>query len=317
MAMVAVCPIAGASSSLGSKRQKYALSVISGNCRLIQQARLNLDPLHNWSSAVHVKPPARRARSASTTEPRNSLPSRQAALGLALQSLRREEGFTQTDLADRLGVGQAALSRAEKRGDLLVSTLRAYVEALGGRLDLRAVFDGGRSVQLSPESTFTHSQLQMDELLGTTTIPCRDVVLSIRPQHAEKILTGDKTVELRRRFVGEVGAGSLALIYTTSPVRALTGSAEIQEVQKLPVKDLWQRHRVAACLPRGDFDAYFEGLEYGYAILLSRPKQLVRPVELAELRKRFGFAPPQSFQYAPQRLRGLVEHERPQDPNRH
>lgn len=251
------------------------------------------------------------------TRQRVTFASAQTALGLALQSLRREQGRTQTDLAERLGVGQAALSRAEKRGDLLVSTLRAYVEALGGRLDLRAVFPGGHAVNLLPEPAVAPSQLQMDELLGAPRSPCKDIVLSIRPRHAEKILSGNKTVELRRRFIDEVGAGSLALIYTTSPVQALTGAAEIQEVQKLPIRDLWQRHRVAACLPRGDFDAYFEGVDHGYAILLSRPKQLARPVALAELRERFGFAPPQSFQYAPQRLRGLVEHEWPQDPNRH
>ncbi len=261
-----------------------------------------------------MKHPAKRAHSESRTGQRVSLASAQAALGLALQSLRCNEGLTQTDLANRLGVGQAALSRAERRGDLLVSTLRAYVEALGGRLDVRAVFKGGASVHLIPEPTFTPSQLELGEILGTARPPCKDFVLSIRPQHAVKILAGDKTVELRRRFIGEVGAGSLALIYTTSPVQALTGSAEIQEVQKLPVRDLWQRHRVAACLPKGDFDAYFGGLEQGYAILLTHPKQLTRPVGLAELRERFGFAPPQSYQYAPQHLRGLVEHERPQDP---
>jgi predicted transcriptional regulator/DNA-binding XRE family transcriptional regulator len=241
----------------------------------------------------------------------------QAALGLALQSLRHEQGLTQTELASRLGVGQAALSRAEQRGDLLVSTLTAYVEAVGGRLDVRAVFTGGRSVRLVAEPTFIASQLQMDELLGVARPPCRDVILSVRPRHAEKILAGDKTVELRRRFIDEVGVGSLALIYTTSPVRALTGSVEIQEVQRLPVRDLWHRHRVTACLPKSDFEAYFEGLDHGYAIILSRPRQLMRPVALAELRERFSFAPPQSYQYARQGLRGLVEDERPQNPDRH
>lgn len=264
-----------------------------------------------------MKPPTKRAHTGPKSGRCLAAASAQVELGFVLRFLRREQGLTQTDLAKRLGVGQTALSRAEKRGDLLVSTLRAYVEALGGTLDLRAAFTEGRSVRLLPESAFTPSQLQMDELLGTTRLPCKDVVLSIRPQHAEKILAGDKTVELRRRFIGEVGAGSLALIYTTSPVRALTGSAEIQEVQKLPIRDLWQRHRVAACLPRSDFDAYFEGLDLGYAILLSRPKQLARPVALAELRERFGFAPPQSFQYAPQHLRGLFGYERPQTPNRY
>ena len=85
--------------------------------------------------------------------------------------------------------------------------------------------------------------------LGPTQFsPSRDVIFSIRPIHAEKILDGSKTVELRRRFTGGVRPGTLALIYSTSPTSALTGSARIQDVQRLAVPDLWKRHRSAACL---------------------------------------------------------------------
>jgi predicted transcriptional regulator len=51
----------------------------------------------------------------------------------------------------------------------------------------------------------------------------RDVLVSIRPFYASKILTGHKTVELRRKFP-EVGAvGATALIYSSSPVSAVVG----------------------------------------------------------------------------------------------
>ncbi|MCM0020599.1 MAG: hypothetical protein NBV67_11440 [Tagaea sp.] len=55
---------------------------------------------------------------------------------------------TQTSLARKLGVGQEAVSRAEARGDLLLSTLRAYVAALGGELDLIVRFKDRAPVSL-------------------------------------------------------------------------------------------------------------------------------------------------------------------------
>jgi DNA-binding XRE family transcriptional regulator len=51
---------------------------------------------------------------------------------VALRELRAVLGFTQEQLADRLGVQQAAVSRLDRRPDMTLSSLRRYVEALGG-----------------------------------------------------------------------------------------------------------------------------------------------------------------------------------------
>lgn len=53
-----------------------------------------------------------------------------------LARLRRSCGLTQVRLAGRLGMAQSDLSKLERRPDLRLSTLREYVSALGGRLDL-------------------------------------------------------------------------------------------------------------------------------------------------------------------------------------
>ncbi|MEK7810976.1 MAG: helix-turn-helix domain-containing protein [Pseudomonadota bacterium] len=57
-----------------------------------------------------------------------------------LKDLRLAVAHTQQDLAASLGVGQDTISRIERRSDLLLSTLRRYVEAMGGELDLVARF---------------------------------------------------------------------------------------------------------------------------------------------------------------------------------
>jgi DNA-binding XRE family transcriptional regulator len=53
-----------------------------------------------------------------------------------LRDLRQAAEYTQSELATTLNVGQEAISRLEKRSDLLLSTLRRYVEGMGGKLDL-------------------------------------------------------------------------------------------------------------------------------------------------------------------------------------
>ena len=91
--------------------------------------------------------------------------------------------------------------------------------------------------------------------------PARDVVLSVRPQYSEKIIAGMKKVELRRRFPMSAPRGAMAYIYSTSPVRAMVGSAEIAAVQKMPISDIWEKLGKLAHIERDDFDEYFSGLK--------------------------------------------------------
>jgi transcriptional regulator with XRE-family HTH domain len=63
---------------------------------------------------------------------------------IALSELRHRRQVTQVELARRLEIGQSSLSAIENRPDVYLSTLREYVEALGGSLELAAMFDGER-----------------------------------------------------------------------------------------------------------------------------------------------------------------------------
>lgn len=58
----------------------------------------------------------------------------------SLKDLRQAVEKTQEDLAEALGVGQDTISRLEQRSDMLLSTLRRYVEGMGGKLELVAQF---------------------------------------------------------------------------------------------------------------------------------------------------------------------------------
>lgn len=73
------------------------------------------------------------------TERRTMIEARAGELA-TLKDLRQAVAQTQKELAVALGVGQDTISRLEKRSDMLLSTLRRYVEAMGGKLELVAQF---------------------------------------------------------------------------------------------------------------------------------------------------------------------------------
>jgi len=68
---------------------------------------------------------------------------------MTLRELRKALKLTQVRLASRLGITQDGVSRLEKRSDLLLSTLRETVEAMGGNLSLVAQFPDRAPVVLS------------------------------------------------------------------------------------------------------------------------------------------------------------------------
>jgi len=61
-----------------------------------------------------------------------------------LTELRKIREVTQSELAEALGVRPPSVSRVEHTDDLQLSTLRGYVEALGGRVEVTAVFGDER-----------------------------------------------------------------------------------------------------------------------------------------------------------------------------
>ena len=68
---------------------------------------------------------------------------------MTLRELRKARHLTQVSIARELGIGQDAVSRMEQRSDLLLSTLRRTVEAMGGSLSLIARFPDRPPVELS------------------------------------------------------------------------------------------------------------------------------------------------------------------------
>ncbi len=125
----------------------------------------------------------------------------------------------------------------------------------------------------------------------------RMVVLSLKPRFADAILAGAKTVELRRTEP-KIVVPTRALLYAASPMRALLGTCVITSVQTLDLLVLWREQGSGSGLRYHEFQEYFEGVDVGTALTLTRPRTFSRPIPLQDLRaKPKGFRPPQSFAY--------------------
>ena len=126
--------------------------------------------------------------------------------------------------------------------------------------------------------------------------PARALVLSLKPRFAEAILSGAKTVEVRR-VMPRITVPTLALLYASGATRALVGTCVVRSVARHPTDELWQLHGARTALSRTELDAYLAGCDSGVALLLERPEPLAAPVPLHTLRQAHGFRPPQSLAY--------------------
>lgn len=120
------------------------------------------------------------------------------------------------------------------------------------------------------------------------------VLLSIRPEFSEAILEGRKTYELRRRIFGRRDVRR-CIIYSSSPVQRVVGDFIVEEILELSPAKLWAATSGGAAVDRRSFDAYFRGIDVGFALKIGTARRFAKP---KKLREYCGLGqPPQSFCY--------------------
>lgn len=130
----------------------------------------------------------------------------------------------------------------------------------------------------------------------------KNVIISIRPEYANKIIDGEKKIELRRKFPIQEIEGGIALIYASSPIQKIIGHAIIKEVKKLSINELWKKYGKQACVTKDFFLDYFNGLDEGFALILDNPIKLADPLDIRRMESEFCVSAPQSFRYAPKKV---------------
>ena len=122
-----------------------------------------------------------------------------------------------------------------------------------------------------------------------------DAIISIKPQHVENILSGNKTVELRTRSIN-LPQGSRLWVYTTLPVGKVTLSTQIAFVEVLSPNKMWQKHGKNICISKSEFDEYTAGRDLVVAIGLENIRLLDKVICLETMREyEENFQPPQFF----------------------
>lgn len=118
------------------------------------------------------------------------------------------------------------------------------------------------------------------------------VLLSIKPEYVERIFSGAKKYEFRRKiFKREVSA---VVVYATLPVGRVYGEFSLERIIEGSPSAIWKKCGRCAGIDRESFFAYFSGCEKAYALVVGgcveyRKKQ---PIESLYNRR-----PPQSYMY--------------------
>ena len=124
----------------------------------------------------------------------------------------------------------------------------------------------------------------------------RVLLLSIQPRFTDALVSGQKSVELRRSRM-QAAPGCQVLLYSSSPVKALVATAVLERIDCRDPEDLWSRSGAVTAVTKAEFDAYFAGAERAYGLHLRDIASLRAPVSLRDLREGLGVEPPQSFRY--------------------
>lgn len=120
-----------------------------------------------------------------------------------------------------------------------------------------------------------------------------EILLSILPIYAERILQGTKGFEFRR--VMPARPVSRVWLYATVPVGRIVGWFDPAAVLSGPPSEMWDRTRETSGIEAGAFRRYFEGAEVAHAFEVARTWALAQPVDPRE--RWPGFRAPQSFRY--------------------
>ena len=115
-----------------------------------------------------------------------------------------------------------------------------------------------------------------------------NALISIRPHYAEAILSGTKTVEVRRR-IPAISIGTCLWIYATQPCSAVVGSAIVDQVIEGTPAEIWEVCMDRVAVDRCSYDAYFSGTDRALGLVLSNVtrRQPIKIEQLKQMRERF------------------------------
>lgn len=120
-------------------------------------------------------------------------------------------------------------------------------------------------------------------------------LLSIKPKYVERIISGIKRYEYRRRLFARDDVDSI-VVYSTMPVSSVVAEISIKSIISGSPDQLWERTKSSGGIDETEYYAYFEGASIAYAIELGEITAFHTPIPLSEYCTHPS-RPPQSFAY--------------------
>lgn len=117
--------------------------------------------------------------------------------------------------------------------------------------------------------------------------------LSIKHIYAQRIISGEKTIELRKRPLG-MEVGNLILLYETAPDSIIRGGFIAGQTVSLPVSKMWNQYNSMMGVEKEFYDSYFKNREVAYGTFVYQ-SFCFGSLTLEEIQKLCpGFVPPQA-----------------------
>jgi predicted transcriptional regulator len=121
--------------------------------------------------------------------------------------------------------------------------------------------------------------------------------VSIKPEYAFKIISNEKTIELRKNCPN-VKIGDYVLIYATVPVKSIIGFGKIKNIIDTSPLRMWEENASKLGIGRAAYDKYFAGLNRAIGIEISSVCKFKIGIQLNDIKKHFpSFTPPQTYRY--------------------
>lgn len=120
------------------------------------------------------------------------------------------------------------------------------------------------------------------------------VLLSIKPEYADKIFSGEKKYEFRKvAFKNRLI--QIVVVYSTMPVGKIIGEFRIKNIHKDEPKKIWKKTKKYSGIDESFFNQYYNGKNYAIAIEIDNP--ILYKIPLNPKEEFENFVAPQSFRY--------------------
>jgi len=122
-----------------------------------------------------------------------------------------------------------------------------------------------------------------------------NILISVEERHASNLLSGNKSVELRRKPLN-ISSGTLVWIYSKLPRGQVQALAVVDNVVAGSTEKIWKLYGAQSAISRHEFNVYFTDVAIGYAIIFQEVRPLAPILSLSSIREKIAhFHPPQFF----------------------